>query len=72
MRWNLKEAGCGEPTNLRANLRSDGKKSYIRLYMREMCIRDRGKGKQRNKVAEIGLRPAGAVEIGRASCRERV
>ena len=34
MRWNLKEAGCGEPTNLRANLRSDGKKSYIRLYMR--------------------------------------
>ena len=34
VRWNLKEAGCGEPTNLRANLRSDGKKSYIRLYMR--------------------------------------
>ena len=34
VRWNLKEAGCGEPTNPRANLRSDGQKPYIRLYMR--------------------------------------
>ena len=29
----LKEAGCGEPTNPRANLWSDGQKSYRRLYM---------------------------------------
>ena len=34
VRWNLKEAGCGEPTNPRANLRSDGQKPYTRLYMR--------------------------------------
>ena len=34
MRWNLKEAGYGEPTNPWANLWSDGQKSYIRLYMR--------------------------------------
>ena len=34
MRWNLKEARCGESTNPRANLWSDGQKSYIRLYMR--------------------------------------
>ena len=31
---NLKEAGCGEPTNPRANLWSDGQKPYRRLYMR--------------------------------------
>ena len=35
MRWNLKEAGCEEKnTNLRANLWSDGQKSYMRLCMR--------------------------------------
>lgn len=34
VRWNLKEARCGESTNPRANLWSDGQKSYIRLYMR--------------------------------------
>ena len=34
VRWNLKEAGCGEPTNPRANLWSDGQKSHIRLYTR--------------------------------------
>ena len=45
VRWNLKEAGCGEPTNLRANLRSDGKKSYIRLYMR---VRLHSKSKPNN------------------------
>ena len=33
VRWDLKEAGCGEPTNPRANLWSDGQKSYRRLYM---------------------------------------
>ena len=33
MRWDLKEAGCGETTNPRANLWSDGQKSHIRLYM---------------------------------------
>ena len=31
---NLKEAGCGEPTNPRANLWSDGQKPHTRLYMR--------------------------------------
>ena len=31
---NLKEAGCGEPTNPRENLWSDGQKSYRRLCMR--------------------------------------
>ena len=30
----LKEAGCGEPTNPRANLWSDGQKPHIRLCMR--------------------------------------
>ena len=34
MRWNLKEAGCEEHTNSRANLRSDGQKSHMRLCMR--------------------------------------
>ena len=34
VRWNLKEAGCGEPTNPRANLWSDGQKPHIRLCMR--------------------------------------
>lgn len=28
MRWNLKEAGCGEPANPRANLWSDRQKPY--------------------------------------------
>ena len=31
---NLKEAGCGELTNLRANLWSDGQKPHRRLGMR--------------------------------------
>ena len=34
VRWDLKEAGCGEPTNPRANLWSDGQKPHRRLYMR--------------------------------------
>ena len=34
VRWNLKEAGCGKPTNPRANLWSDEQEPYIRLYMR--------------------------------------
>ena len=34
MRWNLKEAGCEEHTNSRANLWSDGQKSHIRSCMR--------------------------------------
>ena len=34
VRWNLKEAGCGEPTNPRANLWSDEQKSHIRSRMR--------------------------------------
>ena len=34
VRWNLKEAGCEENTNSRANLWSDGQKSHTRLCMR--------------------------------------
>ncbi len=34
MRWNLKEAGCEEHTNSRANLRSDEQKSHMGLCMR--------------------------------------
>lgn len=34
MRWNLKEAGCGEHTNPRTNLRSDEQKSHMRSCMR--------------------------------------
>ena len=34
VRWNLKEAGCGEHTNPWANLWSDEQKSHIRLFMR--------------------------------------
>ena len=34
MRWNLKEAGCGEPTNPRAKFWSDEQKSHKRLCMR--------------------------------------
>ena len=34
VRWNLKEAGCGEPTNPRANLWSDEQKPHTRFCMR--------------------------------------
>ena len=34
VRWDLKEAGCGESTNPRANLWSDEQKPHRRLYMR--------------------------------------
>ena len=34
VRWNLKEAGCEEHTNSRANLWSDEQKSHRRLCMR--------------------------------------
>ena len=33
MRWNLKEAGCEEHTNSRANLWSDEQKSHMRSCM---------------------------------------
>ena len=33
-RWNLKEAGFGEPTNPRANLWPDEQKSHIRFSLR--------------------------------------
>jgi hypothetical protein len=33
-RWNLKEAGCREHTNLWANLWSDEQKSHIRFCLR--------------------------------------
>ena len=34
VRWNLKEAGCEEHTNSRANLWSDEQKSHMRSCMR--------------------------------------
>ncbi len=34
VRWNLKEAGCEEHTNSRANLWSDEQKSHIRLCIK--------------------------------------
>ena len=34
VRWNLKEAGYGEHTNLWTNLWSDEQKSHMRSYMR--------------------------------------
>ena len=34
VRWNLKEAGFGEPTNPRANLWPDEQKSHIRFHAR--------------------------------------
>ena len=34
VRWDLKEAGCGEHTNPRANLWSDEQKPHMRLCMR--------------------------------------
>ena len=34
MRWTLKEAGCGDPTNQRANLWSDEQKLHRRPCMR--------------------------------------
>ena len=34
VRWNLKEAGCEEHTNSRADLWSDEQKSHKRLFMR--------------------------------------
>ena len=45
MRRNLKEAGCGEPTNPWANLWSDEQKSHIRSCMR---VRLRIKSKPNN------------------------
>ena len=42
MRWNLKEAGCGEHTNPRANLWSDEQKSHKRLCMR-VRLQDKSK-----------------------------
>ena len=45
VRWNLKEAGCGEHTNPRANLRSDEQKSHTRLYT---GVRLRSKSKPNN------------------------
>ena len=45
VRWNLKEAGCWEKTNQRANLWSDEQKSHMRLCMR---IRLQRKSKSNN------------------------
>ncbi len=42
---NLKEAGCGEHTNLRANLWSDGQKPHMRLCTR---VRQLSKSKPNN------------------------
>ncbi len=67
---NLKEAGCGEPTNPRANLWSDGQKPYRRLCMRvslqakmkldscmESCTVDTADGwRERNECVSAPLR----------------
>ena len=45
MRWNPKESGCGEHTNLRANLWSNRQKPYKRLCVR---VRLRFKSKPNN------------------------
>ena len=45
VRWNLKEAGCEEHTNSRANLWSDEQKSHMRLCMR---VRLQAKSKPNN------------------------
>lgn len=45
MRWNPKETGCGEHTNLRANLWSNRQKPYKRLCVR---VRLRFKSKPNN------------------------
>ena len=57
VRWNLKEAGFGEPTNPRANLRPDEQKSHIRYSLR---VRLPYKPKPDNYTE-----PAGIDETGR-------
>ena len=42
MRWNLKEAGCGEHTNPWANLWSDEQKLHMRLCTR-VSLQDKSK-----------------------------
>ncbi len=55
MRRNLKEAGCGEPTNPRANLWSDEQKSHIRSRMR---VRLQNKPKPNNYTESYGINVA--------------
>jgi len=54
VRWNLKEAGCGEQTNPRANLWSDEQKSHTRLCMR---VRLQSKSKPNIKAGKVYLSP---------------
>ena len=55
-RWNLKEAGFGEHTNPRANLRPDEQKSHIRFSLR---VRLRDKPKPSNYTESAGINEAG-------------
>jgi hypothetical protein len=55
-RWNLKEAGFGEPTNPRANLRPDVQKSHIRYSLR---VRLLNKPKPDNYTESAGINETG-------------
>ena len=59
VRWNLKEAGCGKPTNPRANLWYDGQKSHTRLHLR-VSLQDKMKSNNYSEstvvdVADISM-----------------
>ena len=56
VRWNLKEAGFGEPTNPRANLWPDEQKSHIRFSLR---VRLLNKPKLHNYTESAGINEAG-------------
>ena len=55
MRWNLKEAGFGEPTNPRANLWPDEQKSHRRSRVR---VRLQYKPKPNNYTESYGINVA--------------
>jgi hypothetical protein len=55
-RWDLKEAGFGEPTNPRANLWPDEQKPSIRLLLR---ISLQHKVKSNNYTESVAVKMAG-------------
>ena len=52
-RWNLKEAGCEEHTNSRANLWSDGQKSHMRLCKRVAVLFDKDETNVRKHINNV-------------------
>ena len=73
VRWNLKEAGFGEPTNPRANLWPDEQKPHMRSRMR---VRLRHKSKPDNYTESCGINVAGRwrkrnVAVPGEICMER-